>query len=119
VSKDSAALAGNWTHSYEEDGADVQVYRPTHGFAFPLSRRGRETLAFGAGGQLLSGAPGPDDRQVIAGSMLTSLGMSRYRVDGGVDGGGGGGGGGGGELAAGQVIEIVESDPSVLKIRLL
>jgi hypothetical protein len=113
VSKDSAALAGNWTHSYEEDGADVQVYRPTHGFAFPLSRRGRETLAFGAGGQLLSGAPGPDDRQVIAGSMLTSLGMSRYRVD------GGGGGGGGGELAAGQVIEIVESDPSVLKIRLL
>jgi hypothetical protein len=103
VNADSAGPTGNWTHSYEEDGADVQVYRPTHAFAFPPGRRGRETLEFGAAGQVVSGMPGPDDRQVMTGAVLTCLGMNRYRLDGG--------------QSPGQVVEIVQSEPGMLKIR--
>jgi hypothetical protein len=103
VSADS--LSGSWTHSYEEDdSADVQVYRPTHAFAFPPSRRGRETLEFGAGGQMIKGMPGPDDRQSKTGAALTSLGMNRYRLDGG--------------QTPGRVIEIIASEPDLLKIRM-
>jgi hypothetical protein len=94
-------LAGSWTHSHEEDSADLQVYRPTHAFAFPPGRRGRETLEFGAGGQMASGMPGPDDKQSRTG--LTSLGMNRYRLDGG--------------QTPGQIIEIVQSEPGLLKVR--
>lgn len=100
------SLAGSWTHSYEEDGsADVQVYRPTQAFAFPPGRRGRATLEFGAAGQMVSGMPGPDDGQSKTGATLTSLGMNRYRLDGG--------------QTPGQVIEIVQSEPDLLKVRRL
>ena len=44
-----ASIQGSWTHSFEEDQGDVLVYRPTHAFAFPPARRGRETLEFGEG----------------------------------------------------------------------
>ena len=102
------SLAGSWTHSHEEDdSADVQIYRPTHAFAFPPGRRGRETLEFGASGQMVSGMPGPDDKQRRTGATLTSLGMNRYRLD------------GGGQHAPGQVIEIVQSEPDLLKVRML
>ena len=104
MSENGSGPAGNWTHSYEEDGGDVQVYRPTHSFAFPPSRRGRETLEFGAAGQMVSGVPGPDDRQVRTGAALTSLGMNCYRLDGG--------------QTAGQVIEIIQSEPDMLTIRM-
>ncbi len=97
------SLSGSWTHSHEEDSADLQVYRPTHAFAFPPGRRGRETLEFDAAGQLIKGMPGPDDRQIRTGA--TSLGMNRYRLDGG--------------QAPGQMIEIVQSEPGLLKIRAL
>jgi hypothetical protein len=101
----AANLSGSWTHSYEEDGGDVQVYRPTHAFAFPPSRRGRETLEFGAAGQLTQGMPGPDDKQSRTGAALTSLGMNRYRLDGG--------------QTPGQIIEIIQSEPGLLKVRTL
>lgn len=51
-----------WAHSFEEDEGDIQVYRPRDTFAFPPSRRGRETLVFDAAGRAASGMPGPDDR---------------------------------------------------------
>jgi hypothetical protein len=97
------SLACSWTHSYEEDDGDLQVYRPTHAYAFAPGRRGRETLEFDAAGQMVHGTPGPDDRQSRTG--LTSLGMNRYRIDGG--------------QTQGQIIEIIEAEPGLIKIRML
>lgn len=94
--------AGAWTHSFEEDQGDVQVYRPSAQYPFPPSRRGRETLVFGADGMAMSGAPGPDDRQQRTSVAVTPLGMNRFRFDGGA--------------LAGQV-EVVESSPGILRLR--
>jgi len=100
----SAALGGSWTHSFEEDEAGIQVYRPTHSFAFPPSRRGRETLEFGKEGEVAMGAPGPDDRPRFRQAAVTALGMNRYSL-------------GGTAAGPGRVIEIVEATPEVLKLR--
>ena len=99
----AAGLTGSWTHSYEEDDGDAQVYRPTHAFAFPPSRRGRETLEFDGAGQMLSGMPGPDDRQRKTGLTVTPLGMNRFRLD--------------GAGTSGHLIDVVESGPDLLKLR--
>ncbi|MFL5313204.1 MAG: hypothetical protein ACJ79H_22445 [Myxococcales bacterium] len=104
MSHTSAALGGSWTHSFEEDAAGVQVYRPTHSFAFPPSRRGREILEFGDEGKVAMGAPGPDDRPRFTHALMTPLGMNRYGL------------GGTADPPAG-VIEIVEATPEVLKLR--
>ncbi len=97
------ALRGSWTHSFEEDEAGVRLYRPTHGYAFPPSRRGRETLDFDTAGQVLSGAPGPDDRPRLSAAALTPLGMNRFRI--------------GAAEAPGRVIEVLEARPDLLKLR--
>jgi hypothetical protein len=102
----SAELGGTWTHSFEEDEADVRVYRPTHSFPFPPSRRGRDVLEFGAEGEVAMGGPGPDDRVRLTRARLTALGMNRYGV-------------GGTAEEPGRVIEIVQATPEVLKVRFL
>ena len=104
MNRDSAGLSGSWTHSYEEDEGDVQLYRPTQSFPFPPSRRGRETLEFGGAGRVLTGMPGPDDRRVLTNTSMTPLGMNRFRLE---EMGTGGG----------RVIEIVEARPDLLKVR--
>src|SRR5687768_13478339 len=98
------ALQGSWTHSFEEDEGDVQVYRPTQSFEFPPARRGREILEFGAGGALTEQTPGPDDRPRATMGTWTALGMNRFGL-------------GGTPEAPGQVIEVVEQTPEMLKIR--
>ena len=101
-----SSLVGAWTHSFEEDEGDVQVFRPSHAFAFPLSRRGRESLEFGASGEVKSSEPGPDDRYRASTSSLTPLGMNRYRIG----------------ATAGKpdrVVEVVERAPDLLKLRFL
>ena len=105
MNQDNAGLSGSWTHSFEEDEGGVQLYRPTRSFPFPPSRRGRETLEFGAAGQMVTGMPGPDDRRVLTNAGLTPLGMNRFRLEGGV--------------RPGQVIEIVEANADMLKVRYL
>ena len=100
---EAARFAGSWTHSHEEDSGGVQVYRPTQGFVFPLSRRGRETLEVSSEGQILSGTPGPDDRQRLTKASMTALGMNRFRLD--------------GLGLSGQVIEMIETGPDILKLR--
>jgi hypothetical protein len=90
-------------HSFEEDGAGVQIYRPTGSFAFPPSRCGRESLDFGRAGEVVIGVPGPDDRPRSTSSSLTALGMNRFRLE--------------GAGAPGQVMEIVEAGADVLKVR--
>jgi hypothetical protein len=93
------SLSGAWTHSFEEDEGNVQVYRPSNSFAFPPSRRGRETLEFGAPGQVITGVPGPDDRLQRTTSSLTPLGMNRFRI------------------GEGRTIEVVEAGSDILKVR--
>jgi hypothetical protein len=100
------SLVGAWTHSFEEDEGEVQVFRPTHGFAFPLSRRGRESLEFRASGEVMTSAPGPDDRHRASTRSVTPLGMNRYRFG----------------AAAGksdQLVEVVEQASDLLKLRFL
>ncbi len=98
-------LDGSWTHSFEEDEAEVLVYRPTDAFAFPPARRGRESIVFAAGGEITALSPGPDDRSRAAGRWR-ALGMNRYGVGGTAD-------------APAQVLEIVEAGPRILKLRKL
>ncbi len=103
---DSGPLpTGRWTHSYEEDVGDVQVYRRSETFLFPPSRRGRETLAFGEGGQLTNSTPGPDDRARHSSGSVTALGRNRFRLRTGE--------------SAGSDIEVVEVAPDALRIRRL
>lgn len=92
-------LSGTWTHSFEEDEGNVQVFRPSHAFAFPPSRRGRETLDFDNPGQVVTGVPGPDDRLQRTSSSLTPMGMNRFRI---------------GEA---RVMEVVEAGADILKVR--
>ena len=92
-------LSGTWAHSFEEDEGEVQVYRPHDTFPFPPSRQGRETLDFQGAGQVVSGMPGPDDRQVRSPAGVTALGMNRFR------------------LGDARVIEVLEAGPEVLRIR--
>ena len=99
-----AAPSGSWTHSFEEDGSDGTLYRPTQGFSFPPSRRGRETLEFDGAGQVRIGTPGPDDRPRLSSWTMTSQGANRYRLE-------------NGGMPA-QMLEIVESAPDKLKVRL-
>ena len=94
-------LQGSWTHSFEEDEpGDVQVYRPTHSFAFPPARRGRECLEFGAGGQVEQSMPGADDRPRSSSAGVTALGMNRYRL-------------------GGTVIEVLEMTADRLRLRVV
>jgi len=95
--------SGSWTHSFEEDEAgNVLVYRPTNSFPFPPSRRGRDTLVFGAEGEMNQLAPGPDDRLQPRGGSWRPIGMNRFAL--------------GGDAST-QTIEVVQFTPEVLKIR--
>lgn len=99
----SAALSGSWSHSYEEDQGDVEVYRPSATFAFPPSRRGRETLVFGPDGRASMGMPGPDDRQQHATITVTPVDSNRFRFEGGA--------------FSSQMVEVLELSPTVLRLR--
>lgn len=101
MSQPATGLSGTWAHSFEEDEGDVQVYRPHDSFAFPPSRRGRETLDFQQPGRVTSGMPGPDDRRVHSAAQVTPLGMNRFRI------------------GDARVLEVVESGPDVLKVRMV
>jgi hypothetical protein len=97
---DSAAEpVGSWTHSFEEDSGDVEVYRPTATYAFPPSRRGRRRLTFAAG-EVIESAPGPDDRLQPQGT-LSAVGPGRF-----------------GEGATSDAgLDVVEATSEILKIR--
>jgi hypothetical protein len=101
----AAPPSGSWTHSFEEDEpGGVLVYRPTDSFAFPPTRAGRDTIVFGAGGELTEHAPGPDDRPRPKPGNWTALGMNRFGL-------------GGTAEAPERAIEIIEAKSDVIKIR--
>jgi hypothetical protein len=91
-------LGGSWTHSFEEDTTDEQVFRPTGAFSFPPSRRPRSTLDFSTG-QMVTAVAGPDDKLHRSVVPMTPLGMQRYRV------------------GEGREIEVVQAGSDILKIR--
>jgi hypothetical protein len=101
----AAPPSGSWTHSFEEDEpGGILVYRPTHSFAFPPTRAGRDTIVFGAGGELTAHAQGPDDRMQAQPGRWIARGMNRFTLSG----------------AAGtpeRAIEIIEAGADILKIR--
>jgi len=90
---------GSWTHSFEEDTDDVEVYRPTATYPFPPSRRGRHRLTFSTG-EVVESAPGPDDR-LQPRATRSAVGPGRF--------------GGSGADDAG--LQIVEAAPEILKVR--
>ncbi|WP_332879596.1 hypothetical protein [Massilia sp. S19_KUP03_FR1] len=90
-------LSGSWTHSYEEDTGNEQVYRPDS-YAFPPSRRPRARLDFGAG-QVTTAVPGPDDKLQRSTAPITALGMNRFR------------------LGDGPEIEVIEARTDTLRVR--
>lgn len=104
MNQGAVSASSSWTHSFEEDEADVLVYRPTHSFAFPPTRAGRDTLEFGEEGGLTEQTPGPDDRPRAKVGRWKALGMNRFGLGGTAD-------------APEQVIEIIVSTPDMLKIR--
>lgn len=91
------SLSGSWTHSFEEDSSDLQVFRPSASFAFPPSRRPRDTLDFSTG-QMTTGTPGPDDRMQQTQSTMTPTDATRLVVN-------------------GREIEVVEARPDMLRVR--
>ena len=93
------AMAGSWTHSFEEDTAGVQVFRRTGTYPFPRSRRPRDMLDFGAA-QSTTVLPGPDDKPQATSVPLTPLGMQRYR------------------LGDGREIEVLDAGADVLRIKI-
>jgi hypothetical protein len=95
----TSAPAGSWTHSFEEDSDDVEVYRPTATYAFPPSRRGRRRLAFTTG-EVIESAPGPDDR-LRPSATLAAVGPGRF------------GGGATGDAR----LEVLEATSEIVKIR--
>lgn len=59
-----------WVHSFEEDSADAQVYRP-QSWDFPLSRRPREAFELRADGTAQLFLPGAADRPEAADASWT------------------------------------------------
>jgi hypothetical protein len=63
MSTDEAGeLAGNWVHSFEEDGEGTLVFRRAD-YPFPPARRPRRELSFSPDGRLRAALPGPADRR--------------------------------------------------------
>jgi hypothetical protein len=96
---EDGALTGAWSHSFEEDEAEVRVYRPSDSFAFPPARRVRDTLEFTGAGQVIVGVPGPDDRLQRTNSSLTPIGMGCYRI------------------GDARVIEVIQAASDILKLK--
>jgi hypothetical protein len=104
INQDTPPVTGSWTHSFEEDEGVVHVYRPTNSFPFPLSRKGRETIEFDAGGKVNMQEPGPDDRLNIKTYSWRAIDMNRFALRGIGD-------------EHERVIEILDAKPDILKIR--
>ena len=109
MDQSAAPPSGSWTHSFEEDEPGglrrrlpgEGVDRPTHSFAFPPTRAGRDTIVFGPGSELTEHAQGPDDRMQAKPGRWIARGMNRFAL----------------AEAPERAIEIIEAGAEVLKIR--
>lgn len=92
-----------WQHSFEEDNSGINVYRPTD-YNFPRAR-GRAGLEFSPDGTFTEYAIGPADRQQRETGRWSALTPGKVQVS--FDKAG----------RAPRILEIVQSDQNVLKIR--
>ena len=67
-----------WTHSYEEDRADILVYRPKN-YPFPPAR-GREGLEFRKNGEFISYQIGPTDRSLAVPGRWSIQNTNKVKV---------------------------------------
>jgi hypothetical protein len=93
----------SWTHSYEEDKEDVQVYRPSD-YEFPPSR-GRRGFEFREGGEFIYYGIAPADGHLESVGRWHAEGPGRVRI----------------ELEDGRTnsytLDIVSCDNETLKVR--
>lgn len=92
-----------WGHSFEEDTGDVTVYRPDN-YPFPRAR-GRAGIEFRPDGIFIDWVIGPGDaHRAISGHWrMEGLGRVRVYFD--------------GNVRAPRVLEILQCDAAVLKVR--
>lgn len=92
-----------WGHSFEEDTGDIVVYRPAE-YAFPLAR-GRRGIEFKPDGTFIDWAIGPADvpHGVNGHWRIEDPGFVRVFFE--------------GNIRAPRVLEILQCDAGVLKVR--
>ena len=103
MTKQPRELFQRWTHSFEEDAASMEVYRPAD-YDFPAAR-GRGGIEFQPGGEFIRWAVGRGDtnepvqgrwREENADVLVIEQPGNPYPV---------------------RILQIVELTPAVLKIR--
>ncbi len=92
-----------WGHSFEEDTADITAYRPT-GYAFPLAR-GRAGIEFRSDGTFIDWTIGPTDASQGISGYWQMEDPSHVRVS------------FEGNIRAPRVLEIIQCNAKVLKVR--
>jgi hypothetical protein len=95
------SLFQHWTHSYEEDSGQVQVFRPSDS-DFPLTRAPRRSYEFKRSGQVFRIGTGPADDPMETKGIFRQTGTSELTLQ--FDG----------SLVR---IEILHCDNNLLKIR--
>jgi hypothetical protein len=97
------AIFQQWLHSYEEDGGDIKVYRPMS-YDFPPAR-GRTGLEFKPDGTVVDLRIGPADAHqgIDARWQTDSAGRLRITYP--------------GNARASLLLEVVQADENVLKVR--
>jgi hypothetical protein len=101
---DAKIFGRRWTHSFEEDTAGGQVYRPET-WDFPLSRRPREAIVLNSDGSaeiFVSGAADRPQRQSASWTQDGDEIVIRARKKG---------------SRAGATLRVIEHDPDRLLIR--
>jgi hypothetical protein len=92
-----------WMHSFEEDIDGIMVYRPTN-YSYPLAR-GRDGIEFRTDGVFIDWKIGPTDATSGINGHLENEGSGRVRVY------------FEGNTGSPRIIEILQIDAGILKIR--
>ena len=97
-------LFKHWQHSFEEDRGDIQVFRPTE-YPFPPAR-GRDGIEFRPDGTSIRYAIGRGDAPAPQPGRWQMTGQNKLQLQ-----------SQGGSGAAGNNLEIVRVDDSILEVR--
>lgn len=92
-----------WGHSFEEDAGDITVYRPAD-YSFPRAR-GRSGIEFRSDGKFVDHVIGPADasRGIDGHWEIDGLGRAQVSFE--------------GKDRGPRVLEIIQCDAKVLKVR--
>lgn len=92
-----------WIHSFEEDNAEIIVYRPEE-YDFPPSRRGREGIEFRPDGVFINWEIGPNDafRGINGHWTMESSGLVRISFE--------------DNVREPRILEILQVNAEILKV---